>query len=92
MLTAETLGPKPGTITIVSCNFDLMTDPTPLRWKKFSGGAPMQMGSISGDIAICVRIPRKSMAKSGNANTAKWRKVHGGGWCSPRNLKFKGGK
>ena len=37
MLTAETLGPKPGTITLVSCNLDLMTDPTPLeevqRWR-----------------------------------------------------------
>ena len=92
MLAAQTALPKPGTVTMVSCNLDLITDPIPLKWNKFSGGSRVPVGNISGDTALCVKIPRKSIAKSGNANTATWRKVHGGGWCSPRNLKFKGGK
>jgi hypothetical protein len=90
MPTTQAVGAKPGTITLVSCNLDLITDPIPLRCRKVEGAHPMPVGAISGDNAICFKAAQWASGAS-RSNTAKWRNIHGGGWCSPRNLKFKGG-
>ncbi len=68
---------------------DMITAPIPMPFNPMGMSGGKLITDANKQSCRIIKIKRWGLAKTGNAHTAKWRKVHGGGFCQPLNSKFK---
>lgn len=84
---------KPGSIETVSINLDLITAPIPIPHASaaWTGTRLIPSGGVEPPMPG-FKVKKWGGKGDGNKNNARWRRPHGGAFCSPVNEKIRPSK